>query len=195
MGLPPGSCTSKLDPPPRAWADLWDARLRGRITMLDDPPEVFGACLKKLGYSINSTDPGNSSARAPKAIAQKPLLRAYLNAEVRDQLVAAMSGRADVGHHGAAGHGCGAERRLRLSVGRLRRVSRYHRDPAREQPPELAHQFIDFLLRPRCRRRQRAGRADHHHQRRRPQNFAARLPRQSDALPGRRKSSRAANGP
>ena len=28
--------------------------------MLDDPAEVLGACLKKLGYSINSGDPGDS---------------------------------------------------------------------------------------------------------------------------------------
>ena len=38
-----------LLPEPRAWADLWDARLSGKITMLDDATEVFGACLKNSG--------------------------------------------------------------------------------------------------------------------------------------------------
>ena len=56
--------------------------------MLDDPPEVFAACLKTLGYSLNSADLGELRAAQQRAIAQKPLVRAYLNAEVRDQLVA-----------------------------------------------------------------------------------------------------------
>lgn len=73
---------------PKAWSDLWDPRLRGRITMLDDPAEVIGACLKKLGHSINSTDPAQLAAARREAIAQKLLVRAYLNAEVRDQVVA-----------------------------------------------------------------------------------------------------------
>ena len=47
----------KLSPPPTAWADLWRTRLRGKITMLDDPFDVMGACLKKLGDSVNASDP------------------------------------------------------------------------------------------------------------------------------------------
>ena len=31
---------NSLAPAPRAWADLWDPRLRGRLTMLDDATEV-----------------------------------------------------------------------------------------------------------------------------------------------------------
>ena len=78
----------KLDPPPLRWADLWSERLRGRLTMLDDPAEVLGACLKKLGHPLNSMDTGQLRRAQREAIAQKRLLRAYLNAEVRDQLVA-----------------------------------------------------------------------------------------------------------
>jgi spermidine/putrescine transport system substrate-binding protein len=69
-------------PAPRAWAALWDQRLRGRITMLDDATEVFGACLKKLGRSI--IDGLGGAARSQAAgDSQKPLLRAYLNAGTR----------------------------------------------------------------------------------------------------------------
>ena len=75
-------------PLPRRWADLWETRWQGKITMLDDPVDVFGACLKKLGHSINSENPDELRAAQREAIAQKRLLRAYLNAEVRDQLVA-----------------------------------------------------------------------------------------------------------
>ena len=77
----------KLSPAPTAWADLWSERLRNRITMLDDPFDVMGACLKKLGDSVNTSDAAVLRAAQRQAIEQKPLLRAYLNAEVRDQLV------------------------------------------------------------------------------------------------------------
>jgi spermidine/putrescine-binding protein len=36
---------------------------------------------------VNSSDPGELRRAQAEAIRQKPLLRAYLNAEVRDQLV------------------------------------------------------------------------------------------------------------
>jgi spermidine/putrescine transport system substrate-binding protein len=77
-----------VDPPISAWSDLWTQRVAGRVTMLDDPAEVLGACLKKLGYSINSTNPVELEKAQKEAIAQKKVLRAYLNAEVRDQLIA-----------------------------------------------------------------------------------------------------------
>jgi spermidine/putrescine transport system substrate-binding protein len=74
-------------PAPARWADLWDPRLKGRLTMLDDPEDMIGACLKKLDLSFSATDPDQLRRAEREAIAQKPLLRAYLNAEVRDQLV------------------------------------------------------------------------------------------------------------
>jgi len=77
-----------LQPAPAAWADLWNMRLRGRLTMLDDEPEVLGACLMKLRDSINSANPDELRAARQEALNQKPLLRAYLNAEVRDQAAA-----------------------------------------------------------------------------------------------------------
>ncbi|MCU1232894.1 MAG: extracellular solute-binding protein family 1 [Candidatus Solibacter sp.] len=77
-----------LHPAPTRWADLWSPALKGRLTMLDDPEDMLGACLKKIGRSFSETDPEQLHRAESEAIAQKPLLRAYLNAEVRDQLVA-----------------------------------------------------------------------------------------------------------
>jgi spermidine/putrescine transport system substrate-binding protein len=77
-----------VQPRPERWADLWNPVLKGRMTMLDDPEDMLGACLKKLGLGFSATDPGQLARAGREAIAQKPLLRAYLNAEVRDQLVA-----------------------------------------------------------------------------------------------------------
>ena len=139
----------KLTPAPAAWADLWSERLRGRITMLDDPFDVIGACLKKLGYSVNSTEPAQLKEAQAAAIAQKRLLRAYLNAEVRDQLVSgdvlaaqmwnttaqqAMDSSSELAFvYPAEGYAVYPDAAAIL------------RESKRQ---ELAHRFIDFLLRP-----------------------------------------------
>ena len=77
-----------VGPVPKRWSDLWNPRLKGRLTMLDDPEDMMGACLKKLGFRFGATDPDELRRAEREAIAQKPLVRAYLNAEARDQLVA-----------------------------------------------------------------------------------------------------------
>lgn len=77
-----------IAPPPARWADLWNERLKGRLTMLDDPEDMLGACLKKSGFSFSATASDELRRAEREAMAQKPILRAYLNAEVRDQLVA-----------------------------------------------------------------------------------------------------------
>lgn len=139
-----------LEPAPRAWADLWDVSLGGKITMLDDATEVFGACLKKLGHSLNSGDPGELRAAAAEAERQKPLLRAYLNAEVRDQVVAGdvaaaqawavTAAQAMAAAPGRLGFAYPAEGFARFadSVAILRESRR----------AEAAHRWIDYLLRP-----------------------------------------------
>ena len=78
----------KVTPAPTRWADLWEPHWKGHLTMLDDPAELFAAALRKLGFSLNSSDPGELLAAQREAVRQKPLLRAYLNTEVRDQAVA-----------------------------------------------------------------------------------------------------------
>ena len=77
-----------VQPAPTRWADLWNPQLRGRLTMLDDPEDMLGACLRKIDLDFDATDPASLRRAEREAITQKPLLRAYLNAEVRDQLVA-----------------------------------------------------------------------------------------------------------
>ncbi len=40
----------------RSWMIFSDTRLSGKMSMLDDMREVMGAALRKLGYSVNTTD-------------------------------------------------------------------------------------------------------------------------------------------
>ncbi len=41
---------------PKDWSDLWRPELRDRISLLDQPREVIGLTLKKLGASYNTRD-------------------------------------------------------------------------------------------------------------------------------------------
>lgn len=139
-----------IEPEPRAWADLWDPRLRGKITMLDDPPEVLGTSLKKLGYSINSGDPVQLRRAAQEAIAQKGLLRAYLNAEVRDQLVAGDVAAAQAWAVTAGQAIAAAPDKLGFAFPR-EGFPRYADNIAilrESRRIELAHHFLNYLMRP-----------------------------------------------
>jgi spermidine/putrescine transport system substrate-binding protein len=134
---------------PHSWADLWSPQLRGRLTMLDDPEDVIGACLQKLRLPFGSTDEHELAAAENEAISQKKLLRAYLNAEVRDQLVSgdvlaaqlwstttaqAIRGNSSLGFaYPAEGYPLYCD-----CAAILRESTRY----------ALAHDFLDFLLRP-----------------------------------------------
>ncbi len=77
-----------VSPHPSAWSDLWSNTYRRRMTMLDDPAEVFAACLRRLDCSINSGNEHELKQARDLAEQQKPLLRAYMSEEVRDQVVA-----------------------------------------------------------------------------------------------------------
>lgn len=150
-----GACgilySRRLTPAPARWADLWDPRLSGRVTMLDDPGEVLGACLQKLGHPINSTDPAQLRAAGREAIAQKRLLRAYLNAEVRDQVVA---GDVLAAQMWATTAQQAIDVSPDLAFAFPAEGFSLYADNAvvlrESKRPELAHRFIDYLLGPRA---------------------------------------------
>jgi len=139
----------QIAPPPSQWADLWSPRWQGRLTMLDDAEDVLGACLSKLGLPFDSADAAHLERAKREAIAQKRMVRAYLNAEVRDQLVSgdvlaaqiwsttaqqAISAAKDLAFvYPTEGFPLYADNAVIL------------RESARA---ELAHSFLNYLLRP-----------------------------------------------
>lgn len=142
--------SASLDPAPTGWSDFWSGRFHQRSTMLDDPNEVIGACLKKVGLPLNSCDAGHLSRARAAAIEEKKLLRAYINAEVKDQLIAGDVVAAQLWATSA-----------QLTIDGSARLHFVHpsegfavyadnmailRESSRQ---ELAHQFLNYLLRPK----------------------------------------------
>ena len=144
--------SQSLQPAPRAWSDLWSDRLRGRLTMLDDPEDVIGVCLLKAGLPFGANDAGALKRARVEAIAEKRYVRAYLNAEVRDQLVAGDVLAAQIWSTTAkqALNAQQASRPLAFAYP-VEGFPLYCDNAvilAESRRRETAHRFLDFLLRP-----------------------------------------------
>ncbi len=72
---------------PDSWSILWDPRYKGRISMLNDQREVFGAVLRSMGQSMNSTDAAVIESAKERLLQQKPLVKTYTS-DHYDQLLA-----------------------------------------------------------------------------------------------------------
>lgn len=90
-----GYDSAVIPTPPDSWSILWDPRYRGRISMLNDQREVFGAVLRSMGQSMNSTDPQVIESAKEQLLRQKPLVKTYTS-DHYDQLLA--SGEVVVAH-------------------------------------------------------------------------------------------------
>jgi spermidine/putrescine transport system permease protein len=78
---------ARVREPVDSWSALWDPRYEGRILMLDDAREVFGAALKRRGQSLNTTDPAILAMARDDILRQKPLVRAYNSSSFEDVLL------------------------------------------------------------------------------------------------------------
>ncbi|HMA37751.1 MAG TPA: spermidine/putrescine ABC transporter substrate-binding protein, partial [Chloroflexia bacterium] len=78
----------KVQPAPDSWAVLFDPQYKGKITMLNDEREVPAAAAHLLGFSENTTDPGELAQIKAKLLQQKPLVQAYTSDTNRDLLTA-----------------------------------------------------------------------------------------------------------
>lgn len=73
--------------PVDSWDLLWDPAYKDQIFVLDSPRDAIGAALKKLGYSINSTDPSELEEAKNLLIEQKKLGTIYGADEVQDLMI------------------------------------------------------------------------------------------------------------
>jgi spermidine/putrescine transport system permease protein len=140
----------KIPEPIDSWAALWDPRYKDRIAMLDDVREAFGAALKLLGKSLNSTDPADINQAARLLSKQKPLLKAYDSGGF-DQLL--LSGEAWIvqGYNGQIAKAMIENPSIAYVI--PKEGSTIAVDnlciPVGAPNPDLAHQFINFVLEPK----------------------------------------------
>nr|BAL58166.1 extracellular solute-binding protein [uncultured Acetothermia bacterium] len=148
-----GYNAQKLETPPTSWADLFEPdrleRYKNRVSMLDDPREAIGAALKYLGYSVNSTDPQQLEAAKNLLLVQKPYLARY-DSETYDDFL--LTGDLVVAH-GWSGEFAKAHvenPNIRYVIPREGGVIWADNLAILKssQRIDLAHTFIDFLLRP-----------------------------------------------
>lgn len=76
-----------VDEPVNSWSILWDPKYKDNILMQDSVRDAFGATLKYLGYSLNSTDLDELTEAKNLMIEQKPLVQAYVIDQVRDKMI------------------------------------------------------------------------------------------------------------
>lgn len=73
-----------VDDPVDSWDILWNEKYKGQIMMKKDVRDAIGAALKKLGYSMNSTNDNELAEAKALLKAQIPLVNGYYGDEIRD---------------------------------------------------------------------------------------------------------------
>ena len=135
---------------PESWADFWRLaeKMSGRATVLDSPGEVIGAALKMRGHSYNAASSEQLAEARQDLLALKPHLLAF-ETNYRPLLA---SGKAclSLGWNGDAASLIAQGSPIRYVL--PREGSQIWEDDwaiAADAPnPDLAHTFINFLLRP-----------------------------------------------
>lgn len=133
----------------RSWKVLWDERFRGKISILDDVRSAFVPALKRLGASINTTDQAVIARAEALLREQKPLVHSYSSDTYIDML---RTGEVWIayGYSGDIYQAARDNTSIRYVIpdeGTELWIDNVC-IPARAPHAELAHRFIDYLLRP-----------------------------------------------
>ena len=130
-----------------SWGAMWDRRFKGRILMLDDARETFGAALKWKGHSLNTKDPALLAAAQRALIEQKPLVKVYDSANYHDVLLSGDVWLAQ-GWNGQFAKVMDHEPDIEYVIPK-EGASLFIDSlvvPVSAPHPELAHKFLDFTM-------------------------------------------------
>lgn len=142
---------------PSSWSAVFDpavlARIKGRVTVLDDPREVIAAALRYRGHSANSSDPVALQQAAATLRAAKPYWAAFNNQSYIRELTLgniwlALGYSSDM--YQARGDAQAARRPFAIGYTLQREGNGMTLDSfvihRRAPRPDLAYRFIDFML-------------------------------------------------
>ena len=73
--------------PVNHWDILWDKKYDKEIIMFNSVRDTMAIALKRLGYSMNSTNPEEIKEAADSLIAQKPIVKAWFVDQVKDAMI------------------------------------------------------------------------------------------------------------
>lgn len=74
--------------PVTSWSILWNEQYKGKILMLDSMRDTMGVALKKLGYSMNTSNPDEITAAKNALIGQSKLVADYGVDTLKDKMIA-----------------------------------------------------------------------------------------------------------
>ncbi len=70
-----------------SWDCLWDVSHKNEIIMMNSVRDSFAAALKRLGYSLNDTDPAHLQEALEMLDEQYPIVYAYFVDEISDEMI------------------------------------------------------------------------------------------------------------
>lgn len=79
--------TELVTEPVDSWDILWDEKYTGQILMLDSMRDTLGVALKRLGYSVNSTNENEVQQAKELLIQQKSMVNGYYVDEIVDMMI------------------------------------------------------------------------------------------------------------
>ncbi len=94
---------------------MWNEKYKGKIFMLDSVRDSIGMTLKKLGYSVNSTEDTELEAAKAALLSQRSLVLGYVTDEVKDKII---SGEGYMGlvYSGEAGKAMSEKESLKYTI-------------------------------------------------------------------------------
>ncbi len=79
--------TTMVSDPVDSWDILWNDKYTNQIFMYDSQRDSLMVALKKLGYSLNTTNEAELEEAKQLLIDQKPLVQAYVGDPIRDKMI------------------------------------------------------------------------------------------------------------
>lgn len=144
-----GYRADKLKEPITSWGIFGNKQYKGRMTMLNDMRETLGACLRYLGFSINTRNVSEIEQAADVLIKWKQNLAKFENEQYKNG-IATSEFLAVQGYNGDIAQVADENPHVQFSY--PKEGTAFSIDlvaiPASAPNPALAHTFINFLLQP-----------------------------------------------